>query len=130
MAVAVSKDEKNRPQFLRLQMIPDVTTKTLQGIVDQHIKPGATIACDGFVSYAGLDNVTVEASNYEVGSLQWVHIAIGNLKTFLLGTYHGSCGNYQPYLDEFCFRFNRRFQPDQLFARLARAVATSCVRLS
>lgn len=29
-------------------------------------------------------------------------------------------------LDEFCFRFNRRFQPGQLFARLSRAVATSC----
>ena len=130
MAVAVSKDEKNRPQFLRLKIIPDVTTKTLQSVVDEHIKPGTTIECDGFISYAGLKNVTVEAENYEVGSLKWVHVAIGNLKAFLLGTYHGSCGDYQSYLDEFCFRFNRRFHPDQLFARLSRAVATSCVQLS
>ena len=130
MAVAVSKDEKDRPQFLRLQIIPDITTKTLQGVVDERIKTGATIECDDFISYAGLKNVTVEAANYEVSSLKWVHIAIGNLKAFLLGTYHGSCGDYQPYLDEFCFRFNRRFQLDQLFTRLSRAVATSCVQLS
>ena len=97
MAVAVSKDSKDRPMFLRLQMIPDVTTKTLQNVV---------------------------------GDLKWVHAAIGNFKSFLLGTYHGSCGNYQPYLDEFCFRFNRRFHPGQLFARLSRAIATSCVLLN
>ena len=29
----------------------------------------------------------------------------------------------QSCLDEYCFRFNRRRTPDQLFARLARAVA-------
>jgi hypothetical protein len=26
--------------------------------------------------------------------LPWVHIAIGNLKTFLLGTFHGVSGKY------------------------------------
>ncbi|MEI6859781.1 MAG: transposase, partial [Shewanella sp.] len=41
--------------------------------------------------------------------LPWVHIAIGNLKAFLLGTFHGVSGKYlQEYLDEFCYRFNRR----------------------
>ncbi len=28
------------------------------------------------------------------GWLPWVHIAIGNLKTFLLGTFHGVSGKY------------------------------------
>jgi hypothetical protein len=42
--------------------------------------------------------------------LPWVHIAIGNLKTFLLGTLHGVSGKYlKEYLDEFSYRFNRRF---------------------
>lgn len=41
--------------------------------------------------------------------LPWVHITTGNLKTFLLGTYHGVSGKYfQEYLNEFCYRFNRR----------------------
>ena len=33
------------------------------------------------------------------------------------------------YLDEFCFRFNRRKTGDQIFMRLARAVAASCAQL-
>lgn len=130
MAVAVSKDSKNRPMFLRLKMIPNITTKALQNVVDQCVQKGSTIECDGYRSYPGLENVTVDASKYEPGDLKWVHTAIGNFKSFLLGTYHGSCGDYQPYLDEFCFRFNRRFFPGQLFARLATAVATSCALLN
>ena len=130
MAVAVSKDEKGRPQYLHLQMIPDVTTATLQGVVDDHVEAGSSIECDGLKSYVGLKNVSVNAAKYEIGDLMWVHTAIGNFKAFLLGTYHGSCGDYQPYLDEFCFRFNRRFHPAELFSRLSRAVATSCALLS
>ena len=74
--------------------------------------------------------VFVDASAYETGDLKWVHVAIGNFKAFLLGTCHGSCGDYQPYLNEFCFRYNRRFKPAQLFTRLSRAVATSRALLS
>jgi hypothetical protein len=51
--------------------------------------------------------------------LPWVHIAIGNLKTFLLGTFHGVTGNYlQEYLNEFCYRYNRRFVKQQIPNRL------------
>ena len=53
--------------------------------------------------------------------------ALSNLKVFLTGTFHGRCALLQSYLDEYCFRFNRRRTPDQLFARLARAVAVSAV---
>ena len=130
MAVAVSKDEKEHPLFLRLQMIPNIKRETLQSVINNHVKPGSSVECDGYRSYPGLENVSVDASKYETSDLKWVHIAIGNFKAFLLGTYHGSCGRYQPYLDEFCFRFNRRFHPSQLFSRLSRAVATSCVLLN
>ena len=64
-----------------------------------------------------------------VGYLHWLHKAISNLKAFLLGTYHGRCTQLQAYLDEFCFRFNRRKTGDQIFMRLARAVAASCAQL-
>lgn len=64
------------------------------------------------------------------GDLKWFYKAIGNLKAFLLGTYHGHCTKLQPYLDEFCFRLNRRHVVGQLFLRLTHAVAISCVLLS
>ena len=130
MAVAVSKDTKDQPLFLRLQIIPDVTTSSLQNVVNSNVAKDSVIECDGYRSYPALENVSVNASKFEQGDLKWVHVSISNFKSFLLGTYHGSCGDYQPYLDEFCFRFNRRFHPTQLFTRLSRAVATSCAVLS
>ncbi|MCU7996788.1 transposase, partial [Shewanella glacialipiscicola] len=51
--------------------------------------------------------------------LPWVHIAIGNLKAFLLGTFHGVTGKFlQEYLNEFCYRFNRRQMEREIPNRL------------
>ena len=41
-----------------------------------------------------------------------IHILFGNLDAWLLGTHHGvSPTHLQGYLNEFVFRFNRRFWP-------------------
>ena len=48
-----------------------------------------------------------------------MHIAIANLKRFLLGTFQGVSAKYpQEYLDEFWYRFNRHFWEAQLPTRL------------
>ena len=48
--------------------------------------------------------------------LRMIHIAFSNLKTWLLGTHHGvSHRHLQVYLNEFVFRFNRRFYPITAF---------------
>ncbi len=48
--------------------------------------------------------------------LDWVHMAISLAKRFLLGTYHGAVSpkHLYKYLDEFCYRFNRRLNENQL----------------
>ena len=54
--------------------------------------------------------------------LPLVHIVIGNLKTFINGTFHGVSLKYlQKYIDEFCYRFNRRFWEFELPLRLLNA---------
>lgn len=55
--------------------------------------------------------------------LPWVHLAISLAKRFLLGTYHGAPNRpyLQSYLDEFCYRFNRRLKENQLCESLLRA---------
>jgi len=64
--------------------------------------------------------------NPDSGLLHWLHIMVGNVKAFLLGTYHGlPKGNLQSYLDEFCFRFSRRSFGTALLDRLALAIAVS-----
>jgi transposase-like protein len=56
--------------------------------------------------------------------LYWVHRAIALAKRFFLGTYHGVRRKHlQGYLDEFCFRFNRRHKENQLYQSLLNACA-------
>jgi transposase-like protein len=59
-------------------------------------------------------------------TLKWVHIAISNAKRTLLGIYHKIKGKYlQSYLNEFCYKLNRRYFGLRLFDRLSLALAKS-----
>lgn len=55
-----------------------------------------------------------------------IHIVFSNLKTWLRGTHHGvSHRHLQAYLNEYVFRFNRRFYPRSMFnSVLGLAMAT------
>ena len=58
---------------------------------------------------------------------QWVHITISNAKRWLLGIHHQIKGKYlQSYLNEFCYKLNRRYFGDKIFDRLTLTMATSC----
>ena len=63
---------------------------------------------------SALKNVSIVASTYENGDLKKVHVEIGNIKSFLLGTYPGGCGDYQSNLNAFCSLYNHRFQPAEI----------------
>jgi hypothetical protein len=48
-----------------------------------------------------------------------IHLVFSNLKTWLRGAHHGvSPRHLQAYLNEFTFRFNRRFYPFNTFRSL------------
>jgi hypothetical protein len=67
-----------------------------------------------------------------VKDLGWLHMAVSLAKTFILGTYHGvSKKHIQKYLDEFCYRFNRRFKENSIHESLIRACvfASPCAYL-
>lgn len=56
-------------------------------------------------------------------TLKWVHIVISNAKRTLLEIYHKIKGKYlQNYLDDFCYKLNRRYFGENLFDRLVIAV--------
>ena len=66
----------------------------------------------------------VSDKNTTKNTLQWVHIAISNAKRTLLGIFHKIKGKYlQNYLNEFCYKLNRRYFSETLFDRLTLAVA-------
>ncbi len=57
--------------------------------------------------------------------LPWVHTVISNFKRWVLDVFHGvSPKHLQSYLDEFCYRLNRRNQRTDLFRR----ILNRCVR--
>jgi len=50
----------------------------------------------------------------------WVNTMIGNVKNAMVGTYHAINHKHLPrYLAEFCYRFNRRFELQDMLERLA-----------
>lgn len=111
--VGLSLDEKRRPKFAKMQVAPDVKGETLKGFAKQNFAPGAFLTSDGFKSYKSLSSDfqhTGEPQTPEnTEHLKWLHVIISNAKAFILGTYHGLDSlHLQAYLNEFCYRFNRR----------------------
>jgi len=100
---------------LRLAVIADNSAKSLEAFVRANVKPGATLLTDGHASYPGLSG-EYRHDPRVVGSmaanivLPWSHRAFSLIKRWALGTYHGLRGEHiDTYLDEFVFRYNRRF---------------------
>ena len=116
--------------FIVMQTTESMERPQVETLVKKHIAPAQRIRTDGYKSYAGLtgmghrhDGNPVPA-NKASEDLPWVHTAISNAKRFLLGTYHGvSHKHLQRYLDEFCYRFNRRAWEKQITLRLL----TACI---
>lgn len=112
---------------LRLAVVPDRTAKSLCGFAKASIEPGSEVVTDDWSGYAGLRKCDfkhrpfAERGDPQVAEqhLPLVHLVFSNLKSWLLGVHHGvSPQHLQAYLNEFTFRFNRRFYPFNAFRSL------------
>jgi transposase-like protein len=129
--VALSKNNEGHPMFLKMQMLPNLKGKTIGSFVNKTIEPGSVIQSDAYSSYRKplkekyLHQFKV--FNPEDGEmLHWLHTIIANVKAFVAGTFHGLGDKHmQAYLDEFCYRFNRRYFQGELFDRLLCATTSS-----
>ena len=113
---------------LRLEIVPNRGARALCGFVEQAVEPGAMVITDGAPSYNSLGArgyqhlPVVEANDPNVAEefLPISHLVFSNLKAWLQGTHHGRVEpkHLQSYLNEFTFRFNRRFYPFNAFRSL------------
>jgi ISXO2-like transposase domain/Transposase zinc-ribbon domain len=113
---------------LRLEIVPNRGTKALCGFVEQAVEPGAMIITDAWTGYdtlaaRGYEHLPVVASGHPDVTEEFlpiVHLVFSNLKIWLNGTHHGAVSpqHLQTYLNEFTFRFNRRFYPFNAFRSL------------
>ncbi len=115
-----------------LVVLIDQDGDTFQSAVESKVEPMTHIRTDGYPTnsvlhgIAGKLNMNTIGKNYsEHGPLENVDRVISLAKRFLIGTYHQYCSraHLQAFLNEFTFRFNRRYNWCQLFSRTLHACA-------
>ncbi|MCF2938290.1 transposase [Paenibacillus alkaliterrae] len=98
--------------------------ETVETFVKKNIEVNSTLIADGHRTILTLiDNYTIEAKKFNAKEdpehLKWVQTLISNLKSFVHGIFHGLDSRHlQSYLDEFCYRFNRKKFVGEGFNRL------------
>lgn len=105
---------------LRLSIVPNRGQLALERFVQANVEEGRIVVTDGWTGYDGLnalgyqhEPITIRGDQSRTEeSLPMIHLVFSNLKAWLLGTHHGVSPQHLPaYLNEFVFRFNRRFFP-------------------
>jgi transposase-like protein len=100
---------------VRLSVISEASAKNLLGFIEGNIEPASTVHTDGWGGYA---QVGKHGYKHKVSIIKEegpqvmprIHLVASLLKRWLLGTHQGAVSreHLQAYLEEFCFRFNRR----------------------
>ena len=109
-----------------LRVIEDASAASLTAAAQATIAPGSRVQTDGWNGYLGLDSAgyghlprTMSTGADIDVWLPWSHIVLANFKRWTLDVFHGvSPKHLQAYLDEFCYRLNRRDEREDLFRRV------------
>jgi transposase-like protein/transcription elongation factor Elf1 len=118
--------------YAKMTVVETLDGDTIRDVSRTTIRNLSTIRTDDYPAYTALAKhfqhrgKTVKSPEAKE-KLPWVHILIGNAKTFIRGTYHGvSHKHLQRYLNEFCYRFNRRLMESEIFDRILVASLSTC----
>ncbi|GEM53970.1 DDE transposase [Flavobacterium branchiophilum] len=114
-----SKNEnKHRPSkkagYLKMKVITNLKTETINKKIEKFVEPKTKVTTDDSTSYnkisATIEHFGEKVNKKEINKiLPWVHKAISNSKRLLLDIHHRIDADFlQNYLNEFCYKFNRR----------------------
>lgn len=108
-----------------MEVVPNLQGNTLVIFANKTIEAGSIISSDAYNSYRALakEDYQHKPKKFDIKEhpdhLHWLHTVVSNVKAYIAGTFHGSDPKHlQAYLNEFCYRFNRRKFKGQLFNRL------------
>jgi len=122
--IVACENRTKKAGFIAMKAVDSINFSNVEAFVQKHLLVNQEVRTDAYRALNIINNTQshipkVTPSESVDEWLPWVHIAIGNLKAFLLGTFHGVTNCYlQEYLDEFCYRFNRRFVEKEIPNRL------------
>lgn len=127
-SASAQKKKNKKPtklRYLKMKVIEDQTSESFGEVVEKNVDAGSTLLTDGLKAYSKLHkhvkkHIAEKIPGTEAEKkLPWVHTAISNLKRELLGKYHNVKDDYlQSYLNEYCYKLNRRYFGKQLFERV------------
>jgi transposase-like protein len=110
---------------LRLRVVADRSAEVLTRFVKDNVTPSTIVRTDGWIGYPGLPEMGYHHDVLALGGepdkaeahLPMIHLVFSNLKTWIRGTHHSRIEpkHLQAYLNEYVFRFNRRFYPMTAF---------------
>lgn len=133
VVASLSLTKSGHPLYLKMKVVDNLKSSTLADFAKQSIAPGTEISTDLYRSYNQLEgegylHLPKQFDHKDnPDHLKWLHTIISNAKAFIGGTYHGLGSKHlQSYLDEYCYRFNRRKFKGQLFNRLLSACVSTC----
>jgi hypothetical protein len=116
--------QKTKVKYIKMNVVNDLAASTINAEVSKSIDPDAETITDDYKSYNKLSEVVRKNTAYNMAYtevekvLPWVHKAITNSKNLLKAIHHCIWGDYlQNYLDEFCYKFNRRYFGTNIFER-------------
>ena len=123
--VSVHRKPK-KVRFLKMKVLQKGGGGQVMKESKKMIGTNATVITDDHKSYKKLpdiikEHISIRCFNKANRSqlLPWVHTAISNAKRLFLGVHHNISKEYLlNYLNEFCYKFNRRYFGDHLFDRL------------
>jgi len=114
-----------RVGYLKMKVINDLKSTTINKCVKDLATNATAVdtddssSCVDLKEYVPRHNKQVIPKEKVGEILPWVHIAISNAKRQLINTFHDIKPEFlQNYLDEFCYKFNRRYLGEFMFNRL------------
>jgi len=124
---AVSIGDKGHPLAIRFSQVNGFSKKAIKAWADKHLAPKRNVVTDGLECFTafqecGHEHIAIITGggpqSVEMPEFKWVNTIIGNVKNALHGTFHAISKKHFPrYLAEFCYRFNRRYNLEQMVAR-------------
>ncbi len=113
--VSIKEDLPGTVGHPKMQVIPDLKSKTITDIVGGQLKPSVELGTEDSTSHVKLQTHRLpQDHHFRQGNCQssptppWMRIAISNAKR-MLGGHHKVEGQYlQLYLNESCYKFDRR----------------------
>lgn len=135
--VPATQQKPHRPNtkagYLKMSVVDSLGSNDVHYEAQKMLHASAKVRTDGRTCYRVLQNIVAEHQEIVVKDKKevsvifpWVHTAISNAKRKILGLHHHVKDCYmQNYLNEFCYKFNRRFFGEELFDRLVVATLST-----